>query len=132
MKRISLILSWAFLLACLISYAFTSSTAWILGYGREARAALVALHSGRAAFIYHVPSVLKPGLIAQTERAAPSARNYLLPYRTTSRRSIVSIPLYIPMIFAASLLAWQRQRHQGQRIGFALVMASLAGPSKRD
>ena len=124
MRRTGYTLGWALLAACVIAYPFTVSTVWVLGYGAETRAAAVGLHSGRVAVVYHNPTFLDPGPFAGTERAEPSAQNFLLPYVTTGRRTMISIPLYIPMLVAASLMAWRFRKHSGPTRGFAMAPAT--------
>jgi hypothetical protein len=96
------------------------SSAVIVGYGTTTRAAVVAVHSGRVAFIYHAPSYLQPGLIAGREPAAATARNFLMPYAAMGRRAIVSIPLYLPAL-GVTLLALRRRGGGARRRGFAVV-----------
>jgi len=118
-------LSWVFGLGVLTVgvalYCSTISTAWMIGYGWEKRAAIITIHSGRIAFIYHAPSFLKRGMILEADLETPSFRNFALPYTMVGRRAILSIPLYIPMLVVSYLTWRQRRRHRKVRRGF-LVM----------
>src|SRR3954463_2411689 len=113
------------LVVCMIACLLTTSSAPFLGYGTQSRAVVVALHSGRIAFIHHAPSYLAAGPLVGIEPSAPSARNFLLPYATSGRRAIISVPIYILVVAAATLAWWQRRRRRARPHGFAVV--TLAG-----
>src|SRR4051794_7413887 len=106
--------------AFLAAATATTSSAWLVGYGTRKRAVAVALHTGRVACVYHSPSFLNPGPIVGSERAAPTARNFLLPYVTNGRRAVVSVPLYMP-IGAVAGFAWLLRTQQARRRGFAIA-----------
>ena len=124
MPRIRNAVGAAFLAACLAAYSVTVSNVWMLGFGTKGSAGVVALHSGRLAFVYHAPSFLEPGPIVGTEHAVPTARNFLLPYARSGRRAVVSVPLYLPIIAVGGLAAWRWRKRDVPRRGFRIMTAT--------
>jgi hypothetical protein len=130
-RRLGFILGWLFLVGCVATAPFTTSTVWIVGYGGERRGAVFGLHSGRGAVVVLSRGVPRVGLIAEVEHGEPTAKNYLLPYGKWGwGRLLISVPLYIPMSVVGGVMywTWRRRRRRREPAGFAVV----TDPSRTD